>query len=170
MAHQEEVRSGELTGRSTSGHQPLAARNCTGARTWSSFLRAHALVTRRIEADLLTAHRLSLVSFEVLERLDEAPGRRLRMAELADLLVVSRSGVTRAVDRLARQGLVSREPCDSDLRGTYAALTELGGSRLEAAIPTHRAGVQHFLVDPLGEDEGRFGELLEPVLERAAAR
>src|SRR6478609_412755 len=122
---------------------------CSGSIDWQAFVRAHALVVRRIEADLMAAHQLSLVSFDVLERLSEAPLRRLRMAELADLLVVSRSGVTRAVDRLARQGLVSREPCDSDLRGTYASLTAAGTARLAAAAPTHQAGVQFYLLDPL---------------------
>lgn len=145
--------------------QPL----CAGADAWQAFLRAHALLTRQVETDLLTAHRLSLVSFEVLERLAAAPARRLRMAELADLLVVSRSGVTRAVDRLAREGLVSREPCDSDLRGTYATLTDEGAARLRAAVPTHSAGVQHYLIDPLGDEGRTLTQQLGPVLERLAS-
>jgi len=139
---------------------------CSGASSWQVFVRTHALLTRQIETDLLSAHQLSLVSFEVLERLSHAPGRRLRMAELADLLVVSRSGVTRAVDRLARQGLVEREACDSDLRGTYATLTVRGAERLAAAAPTHAAGVQFYLLGPLGPAGDDLGELFEPVLAR----
>src|SRR6478735_8599875 len=134
-----------------------------GSLDWQTFVRAHALVVRRIEADLMSAHQLSLVSFDVLERLSEAPMRRLRMAELADLLVVSRSGVTRAVDRLARQGLVEREACDSDLRGTYATLTVRGAERLAAAAPTHAAGVQFYLLGPLGPTGEELGGLFEPV-------
>jgi DNA-binding MarR family transcriptional regulator len=142
---------------------------CAGSGAWSAFLRAHALVTRRVEADLLSAHRLSLVSFEVLERLADAPGHRLRMADLAELLVVSRSGVTRAVDRLERDELVTRERCDSDLRGTYAALTDRGMARLLAAAPTHQAGVQFYLLDPLGPGgDVAMATALGPVADRLA--
>jgi len=149
---------------------PIDASGCSGAGAWQAFLRAHALVTRRVEADLLSVHRLSLVSFEVLELLAAAPGRRLRMAELAERLVVSRSGVTRAVDRLTREDLVVREACDSDLRGTYARLTERGLSRLMAAVPTHQAGVQFYLVEPLGAGgDAALAGLLQPVLERLAS-
>ena len=141
---------------------------CAGSTAWSEFVRAHALVTRRVEADLLGTHRLSLVSFDVLEHLASAPDRRLRMAELAEALVVSRSGVTRAVDRLTRQGLVSREPCNSDLRGTYATLTREGMARLLAAASTHQAAVQHYLVDALGPGgDVTLSTLLTPVIARA---
>ena len=148
---------------------PDPGRGCSGAEAWQTFGRAHALVLRRVEADLVRAHDLPLVSFDVLERLAGAPDRRLRMAELADLLVVSRSGVTRAVDRLARQGLVTRQPCDWDLRGTYATITREGLARLLAAAPTHQAAVAHHLLRPLGVHAGELCSLFAPVLARGAS-
>jgi len=152
-----------MTDRTSSYDRP----DCAGARTWQTFLRAHALVLRRVETDLVQAHGLTLVSFDVLDHIAAAPRERLRMAELADLLVVSRSGVTRAVDRLTRGGLVVREPCDSDLRGTFAAITPAGHRRLAAAVPTHQAAVRFHLIDPLGaEGEAAVSDALDRVLAR----
>jgi DNA-binding MarR family transcriptional regulator len=140
---------------------------CSDGDAWRTFLRAHALVSRRIEADLMAAHGLTLVSFDVLEHLADAPEQRLRMADLADLLVVSRSGVTRAVDRLVRAGLVRRAPCTSDLRGTYAEITPEGQRRLLEAVPTHQAGVSFYVTDPMGRDGvAALTTLLTPVVER----
>lgn len=112
---------------------------------WRSFLRAHAHITRVLETELLAAQRLSLASYDVLVQLSEAPDRRLRMTELADAVLLSRSGVTRLVDRLERGGLVARARVDSDGRGVEAVLTQLGYDRLRAATGTHLSGVgRHF--------------------------
>src|SRR3712207_3124959 len=73
---------------------------------WRMFLRAHSRLTHRLEADLITDHALPLASYDVLLTLLEAPNRRLRMTELADQVLLSRSGMTRLVDRLEREGLV----------------------------------------------------------------
>ena len=108
---------------------------------WRAFLRAHATVTRRLEADLLAEHDLPLASYDVLVQLSEAPGRALRMTELAERVLLSRSGLTRLVDRLERDGLVERRACPSDARGTLAVLTDTGLERLRAAWPTHLRGV-----------------------------
>nr|MCW2728789.1 transcriptional regulator, MarR family [Aeromicrobium sp.] len=78
---------------------------------WRSFLRAHAQITRKLEADLVAEHELPLPSYDVLLQLAESPGRRLRMTELADRVLLSRSGLTRLVDRLEREGLVERAAC-----------------------------------------------------------
>src|SRR5687767_3327298 len=91
---------------------------------WRTFLRAHAQVTRRLEADLVAEHDLSLPTYDVLVQLSEAPDRRLRMTELAERVLLSRSGLTRLVDRLEREGLVHRQACPSDARGTHAVLTD----------------------------------------------
>src|SRR4051794_19257333 len=112
---------------------------------WRSFLTAHARVLRSLEAELVAEQGLSLVSYDVLVQLAEAPGRRLRMAELADRVLLSRSGVTRLVDRLERAGLVARQRVMADGRGVIAELTECGLERLRTASGTHLAGVvRHF--------------------------
>ncbi len=112
---------------------------------WRSFLRAHARLTRALEAELLAREQLSLPAYDVLVQLAEVPGRRLRMADLAETLLFSRSGVTRLVDRLERIGLVSRCRADDDGRGVLAELTQRGLDRLRAASSTHLQGVaQHF--------------------------
>ena len=116
---------------------------------WRTFLRAHAQVTRRLEAELLSEHDLSLPMYDVLVQLSEAPDRRLRMTELAERVLLSRSGLTRLVDRLERDGLVHRQACPSDARGTHAVLSDAGLERLRAAWPTHLRGVSHHVTSRL---------------------
>jgi len=122
---------------------------------WRSFLRAHAKVTRVLDAELTAECGLPLGSYEVLLHLNEAPDRALRMTELADRVLLSRSGLTRLVDRLEREGLIRRQSCPSDLRGTLAVLTDEGYERLRAAAPTHLRGVREHMVDQLTPDEVR---------------
>lgn len=118
---------------------------------WRSFLRAHAHLSRRLEAELVARERLSLAAYDVLVQLAEAPQRRLRMADLADALLLSRSGVTRLVDRLERIGLVSRCRADEDGRGIHAELTQAGLDRLRMASRTHLEGVARHFADRLDE-------------------
>ncbi|GAA0537978.1 hypothetical protein GCM10011581_04860 [Saccharopolyspora subtropica] len=113
---------------------------------YRSFLRAHARVTRCLESDLIAEQRLTLAAYDVLEALAEAPGQRLRMTELADVVLLSRSGVTRLVDRLERLGLVRRVRVDSDGRGVQAVITERGESRRRMAAATHRNGIARYFV------------------------
>jgi DNA-binding MarR family transcriptional regulator len=125
----------------------------TELATWRTFLRAHATVTRRLEAELVAEHELPLASYDVLVQLSEAPERRLRMTELADRILLSRSGLTRLADRLERDGLLTREACPSDARGTLAVLTDAGLDRLRSAWPTHRRGVAEHVTGRLTTDE-----------------
>lgn len=116
---------------------------------WRSFLRAHAAVVQRLERELLTEVGLPLPWYDVLLQLMEAPGGRLRMAELADQVLLSRSGLTRLIDRLQAEGLVRRERSKDDARGTFTVITDAGKARLRAASPSHltsiyREWVQHF--------------------------
>jgi len=127
---------------------------------WRAFLRAHARVERRLDEDLRTRHGLSLQEYETLLHLAEAPERRLRMGRLADSLLLSKSGVTRLVDRLEDDGLVERTSCTSDARGAEASLTALGLSRLRAAAPTHLDGIRDYFFSAI-----EAADL--PVLERA---
>ena len=113
---------------------------------WTSFLRAHAHVTRELEHKLEAEQDLSLADYDLLYQLTLADGRRLRMSELAERLALSRSGATRLVDRLETAGLVDRQTCATDRRGYWAMITEAGIGRLRAATPTHeRAVCQHFI-------------------------
>ena len=120
---------------------------------WRGFLQAHAVLVRRLEADLMAEHRLPLASYDVLVQLVEAPERRLRMTELAQRVLISRSGLTRLVDRLEREGLVRREACDDDARGLFAVLTDAGFQRLRRASPTHLRGVASYAMDRLDQDQ-----------------
>jgi DNA-binding MarR family transcriptional regulator len=119
--------------------------------SWRAFLRAHATITRALETELLAEQGLSLAAYDVLVQLAEAPNRRLRMTELADAVLLSRSGVTRLVDRLERAGFVRRTRVENDGRGVAAALTPAGLDRLRTASRTHLRGVtDHFVrrLDP----------------------
>ena len=137
---------------------------------WRTFLRAHASITRRLEHDLAVEHVLPLQSYDVLLQLAESPQRRLRMTELADRVLLSRSGLTRLVDRLAAEGLVDREPCPSDARGTFTVITEAGLARLREAAPTHLRGIQEHVTRRLSAEElDTFGRLLRKLLTPADA-
>lgn len=132
---------------------------------WSTFLRAHARVLRELERELQAEQDLALTDYDVLVQLASADGRRLRMSELADRLLLSRSGATRLVDRLEAEGLVSRETCETDRRGQWAALTDAGVARLRRASPTHLRGVATHFLDRLEPDElGALERMLEQVV------
>jgi len=121
-------------------------------RAWRGLLRAHACLARRLDAELDQAHGLPMTSYEVLHHLDEALGGRMRMRDLAEHAQLSRSGLTRLVDRLEREELLERCSCEQDARGSYACLTERGRERLEDARVTQLAVVrEHFF--------SRFSEL-----------
>ena len=133
---------------------------------WRTFLRAHATVVRRLEAELVAEHDLPLASYDVLVQLSEATDRRLRMTELADRVLLSRSGLTRLADRLERDGLIERKACPSDARGTLAVLTPAGLARLRAAWPTHRRGVAEHVTGRLSAAElVQLSELLGKLLD-----
>jgi len=124
---------------------------------WRGMLITHSRVIAALDDELEREHGLPLGSYEVLLWLAEASEHSLRMGELADRLLLSRSGLTRLVDRLAAQGLVERHSCPSDRRGTFARLTETGLERFEEARPTHLRGIrEQFLA---GLDEGDLANL-----------
>jgi DNA-binding MarR family transcriptional regulator len=128
---------------------------------WRSFLRAHAEVIRELERELAAQTGMPLTWYDVLLQLAEAPQRRLRMAELADRVLLSRSGLTRLVDRLQAEGLVHRERSRDDARGTFTVLTAEGMNRLRAAAPVHLAGIERHWLSHF-DDAGlrQLGELL----------
>jgi DNA-binding MarR family transcriptional regulator len=122
---------------------------------WRGFLRTHAALSRELDAELAREHDLPLGSYEVLLFLADSPAGRMRMAELADSVLLSRSGLTRMVDRMERQGLVRREPCPGDARGLNAVITDAGRERFTAARRTHLAGVRRRFLDRLSDGEKR---------------
>jgi DNA-binding MarR family transcriptional regulator len=112
---------------------------------WALFLRTHAAVVHRLDRELLAATGLPLSWYDVLLELDAAPDRRLRMRELGDRVVLSRSRVSRVVDELAHKGLVRREPDPADRRGAHAVLTDAGRTELRRSAPVYLAGIhEHF--------------------------
>jgi DNA-binding MarR family transcriptional regulator len=133
---------------------------------WRKFLRAHSQVVRKLEAELLAETDLPLASYDVLVQLVEAPEHRLRMTELADRVLISRSGMTRLVDRLERQGLVERVACPSDARGMFAVLTPTGLQRLREASPTHLRGIAEHVISHFNRTElNTLGRLLDRIQE-----
>jgi DNA-binding MarR family transcriptional regulator len=113
---------------------------------WRGLLRTHSATIAALDAELEGEHGMPLSSYEVLLHLYDAPDCSLRMGPLADRLFLSRSGLTRLIDRLVKADLVERASCESDRRGSYAQLTAEGRARFEAARPTHLRGVrEHFL-------------------------
>jgi DNA-binding MarR family transcriptional regulator len=120
---------------------------------WRGLLRVHSALVKALDAELLADHDLPLTSYEVLINLQAAPDRRRRMAELAEGVLLSRSGMTRLVDRLEREGLLERATCSSDGRGCYAKLTDEGAAVLAEARPTHLAGVRERFLRHFSEDE-----------------
>ena len=127
-----------------------ACTNESEVRTWVRFLATHSALTRELEAQMMGAHGLTLSDYDVLVQLARAPEHRLRNIELAKAVVLTRSGVTRLVDGLETDGLVTRTSCPSDKRGTLVELTEEGLRRLREAAGTHLDGVKELFIEKLG--------------------
>ena len=124
-------------------------------------LRVHAAITRELDAELVAGHGISLSAYEVLLFLADAPAGQLRMSQLADGVLLSRSGLTRLVDRLVRDGLVRRERCEDDARGLNAVITNEGRELFSRARGTHLAGVRRLYQSRFADSElDQLGELM----------
>ena len=123
-----------------------------GIVAWRTFLTAHATIVRRLEAELEADESLALSDLDVLIQLYRAGGT-LRMRDLAERALLSRSGMTRRVDRLETDGYIVRTACDTDRRGSYAQLTDSGRERLVSAMPTHVRGIEHHFIAKLSPTE-----------------
>jgi DNA-binding MarR family transcriptional regulator len=134
---------------------------------WRAFLTAHARVTDVLAQELKDDEDLPLTWYDVLVQLAECPDHRARMQELAGRILLSKSGLTRLVDRMEQAGLVRRVDCPDDRRGTYAELTTAGYERLKGAAPTHLRGIKAHFADILDDDEVH---VLATALHRIAAR
>jgi DNA-binding MarR family transcriptional regulator len=124
-------------------------------RAWQALLHAHHDVTDRLDADLREQHGLTFSEYDVLLRLARAPGRALRMSDLAGRVLLSPSGLTRLVDRLVDDGLVSRDTSPEDARVTLARLTARGRERLRRAARTHLQGIRGHFTGRLSETQLR---------------
>jgi len=132
---------------------------------WRAFVEANAVLRHVLEEELEEAQDLPLSWYGVLLKLSEAGGE-LRMQELARAVAASKSGVTRMVDRMEREGLLERRPCAADRRGWLAVITPAGKAKLRKAAPVHLRGIQEHFGALIGEDEAR---VLAAVGERVQA-
>jgi DNA-binding MarR family transcriptional regulator len=137
---------------------------------WRAFLNAHAGVVRLIEADLAEAGLPPLGWYDVLWALYRADGGRLRMRDLANEVVLSRTGMTRLVDRIERAGLLRREPVPGDARGAYAVLSDAGVETLRQMWPVYSRGIEQRFLTPLRGGVGELRELLERIAGAARER
>ena len=127
--------------------------NDSEMRAWTGFLETYDLLHRLVDRQLREDGGVTQIQYEILTRLNESPGRRRRMTELADLVVYSRSGLTYQAGQLAKAGLLSREVDASDERGVFAVLTEAGREHLEKAAPGHLRTVREGFLDSLTEEQ-----------------
>ena len=136
-------------------------------RSWRAWLSAGQLLQERLEKDLKSSHGLSMAEYEVMVRLSEAPGRRLRMSELAGRTLASKSRLSHQVSRMEEQGLVRREECTEDRRGAFAVMTQEGWQTLVAAAPDHVGSVRSWFVDAMTPAEfEQLGALCAKVVDR----
>lgn len=132
-------------------------------QSWRSYLRGAHLVTEALERDL-APHGLSLSEYEIISMLSEVPGRRMRMSELADIVVQSRSRLTHTANRLADRGWVTRQACPDDRRGVLLELTAAGRAKLKTLAPIHVGSVRANLIDLLTPEQfAALGQAMEVV-------
>lgn len=135
----------------------------TELRAWRGLVRAHGCLVKRLDAQLEAEHGLSLTSFDVLRGLAESDAGKMRMHDIASAVQLSRSGLTRLIDRLERDELVARCSCENDARGAYAVITDAGRAKAAEARSTQLSGIRTLFVAHYSEAEL---ELLGPLLER----
>jgi DNA-binding MarR family transcriptional regulator len=138
----------------------------TQLAAWRAFLEAHSYTTELLARELKAEEDLPLAWYDVLVQLHEAEGGRLRMQELAERVLLSKSGLTRLIDRMERHGLVHRTACPTDRRGTFAEITLQGSATLRRSAPTHLRGVREHFTSLLTDEEA---EVLTSALGRVAA-
>ena len=164
MATAEQLQNTPLDDLSTIlGNDAHALLDPAVARAWIAFLTAYGRVTRALSSELMDASGMSLADFDVMAQLARAEGYALRMTELADAALISKSGLTRRIDRLAVNGWVTRRRCTEDGRVHWATLTPLGVKAFRAAAPGHlRAVAERFGASlPAGEMDRLTRDLIK---------
>lgn len=138
---------------------------------WRAYLDSTRMLFAALDRQLASDSDLTLTDYDILVRLSEAPEGRLRMRELADLTLSTRSGVTRAVTRAEQAGWVRRVECEEDRRGMNAELTPAGRAKLAASAPGHVRAVREMLIDQLTPEQlGQLTEIGRQVQEKLGAR
>jgi DNA-binding MarR family transcriptional regulator len=133
---------------------------------WRAYIRLAKLLMRQLDRDL-HPFGLSMNDYEILVELSEAPGRRLRMTELADLTAQSRSRLSHQVTRMEAKGLLRRDACHGDKRGMFAVITPDGMEAIERVAPYHVESVRQHFIDQLTPQQlGALNEAYQPVLEQ----
>jgi DNA-binding MarR family transcriptional regulator len=135
-------------------------------QAWHALLRAQAGVAGNLERELMAAEGLPLAWFEVLLVLDQAPEGAVRLQRLLDTVLMTKSGVSRLVDRMETAGLVVRSGCPSDRRGAFAVITDLGREKVHRATPIHAGGIDRHLAKVLdAEQAARLRDALSAVAD-----
>jgi DNA-binding MarR family transcriptional regulator len=136
------------------------------ARAWRAYVIASELLRKQLNRELQDRHGLALADYEVLVRLSEGDGGRMRMAQLAGEVASSKSRLSHQIGRMEASGLVRRVECGDDARGVFAEITDAGRARLRETAPTHVAGVRAHLIDLLqNTDQTALAEIFERVLD-----
>lgn len=148
----------------------LLSKQSLGVEVFAALVRAHAATTRKVNAQLVADHGLTINDYEVLIRLARAPERRMRRVDLAEQILLTPSGVTRLLDGLERSGCVARASCETDRRVVYAVLTDAGLAKLLEARTSHFAQIDEHFAERLDEDGlaslvGLLGKLGDDVVE-----
>jgi DNA-binding MarR family transcriptional regulator len=120
---------------------------------WRFFIKSHARIIEQIERDLEEEKRVPLSTYDVLIALFEAQDRRLRLQDLTKKVIITKSGLTRLLDRIEKEGLIRRERSETDRRGFYAVLTEEGEQQLRKAWPIYAKGIKSYFASPLSSEE-----------------
>jgi DNA-binding MarR family transcriptional regulator len=139
--------------------------NDSEQRAWRAWIASSQLLLDRLSRDIHAQHGLTMADYEILVRLSESADHRVRMSELADRTLASRSRLSHQIDRMEKRGFVLREQCTDDKRGQFAVLTETGWQTLVAAAPDHVESVRTHLVDVLSPAEfAALGVACEKIL------
>jgi DNA-binding MarR family transcriptional regulator len=140
-------------------------------RAWRAYVIGSELLRKQLNRELQDQHGLALADYEVLVRLSEGDGGRMRMAQLAGEVASSKSRLSHQIARMESAGLVQRVECGDDARGVFAEITDNGRARLRETAPTHVAGVRAHLIDLLGlADQATLAEIFERVLSHLGSQ
>ena len=140
--------------------------NAAEMKAWRRYIIASRRLLEALDDDL-AAHDISMSDYEVLAQLSEAPDRRMRMSELADVAMISRSGLSHRIKVMEKAGWVKREACPIDKRGYFAVMTPKGWKAIVAAAPDHVASVRERFLDALDKSDQK---VLAEIFERVAQR
>lgn len=140
-------------GDTTTTTRTARSRQVAVPEAWKRFVRGYSALTRQMDADLIASHGITLSDYEVLLRLSQSPGLRMRRVDLAQGVLLTQSGITRLLAGLEHAGWVERASCDTDRRVVYAQLTDAGHAKFREAGKTHLDGIRTLFADHFSQDE-----------------